>query len=67
MVVVVVTFVLFVVSIFVKGFTHELLLEAAVLLVSVKLIMMALWNRKTIGSLHDQLNVIIKKIDDQSK
>jgi hypothetical protein len=35
------TLVLFVVSIFVKGFTHELLLEAGVFLVSVKLILMA--------------------------
>ncbi len=35
-----VTIVLFVVASIVKGFTHELLLEAGVLLVSIKLIMM---------------------------
>ena len=40
-VVIALTLVLFVVSIFVKGFTHELLLEAGVFLVSIKLILMA--------------------------
>jgi len=35
------TLLLFLVSVFVKGFTHELLLEAGVFLVSVKLILMA--------------------------
>ncbi len=36
-----VTFVLFVVALFVKGLTHDLLLEAGVFLVSVKLILLA--------------------------
>ena len=36
-----ITFVLFVVALFTKGFTHDLLLEAGVFLVSVKLIIMA--------------------------
>ena len=40
-IVIVVTFVLFTIALFVKGFTHDLLLEAGVLLVSIKLIMMA--------------------------
>jgi hypothetical protein len=35
------TLVLFVVALFTKGFTHDLLLEAGVFLVSVKLILMA--------------------------
>jgi hypothetical protein len=35
------TFTLFTVALFVKGFTHDILLEAGVLLVSVKLIMMS--------------------------
>ncbi len=35
------TFVLFAMALFFTGFTHDLLLEAGVLLVSVKLIMMA--------------------------
>jgi hypothetical protein len=39
--VVALTFMLFVVALFVKGLTHDIILEAAVLLVSVKLIMMS--------------------------
>jgi hypothetical protein len=35
-----ITIILFIIALFVKGFTKELLLEAGVLLVSVKLIMM---------------------------
>jgi len=40
-VVIALTLVLFLVSISVKGFTHELLLEAGVFMVSIKLILMA--------------------------
>ena len=36
-----VTLVLFVVALFEKGFTHDLLLEAAVFLVSAKLVLLA--------------------------
>ncbi len=39
--VIVVTFVLFATALFFTGFTHDLLLEAGVFLVSVKLIIMA--------------------------
>ena len=42
--VVVVTFVLFVAAIFIKGLGHDLLLEAGVFLVSVKLILMTYKN-----------------------
>ena len=44
LIVIVVTFVLFTVALFTKGFTHDLLLEAGVFLVSVKLILMAYRN-----------------------
>jgi hypothetical protein len=44
LVVIVITFVLFTVALFTKGFTHDLLLEAGVFLVSVKLILMAYRN-----------------------
>lgn len=44
LIVILVTFVLFVLALFVKGFTHDLLLEAGVFLVSVKLIIMAYRN-----------------------
>jgi hypothetical protein len=40
-IVIIVTILLFSVALFVKGFTHDLLLEAGVLMVSIKLIMMA--------------------------
>jgi hypothetical protein len=40
-IVIVITFVLFVAALFTKAFTHDLLLEAGVFLVSVKLIIMA--------------------------
>ena len=39
-IVITLTLVLFVISVLVKGFTHELLLEAGVFLVSMKLILM---------------------------
>jgi hypothetical protein len=41
MMVIIVTFVLFTMALFTKGFTHDLLLEAGVFLVSVKLILIA--------------------------
>jgi hypothetical protein len=41
MVVIVLTLVLFVIALFVSGFTHDLLQECGVFLVSVKLIMMS--------------------------
>ncbi|MGA2964072.1 MAG: hypothetical protein ABSD96_20585 [Candidatus Korobacteraceae bacterium] len=43
-VVIVLTLVLFLVALFLKGFTHELLLEAGVFLVSVKLILLSCKN-----------------------
>jgi hypothetical protein len=41
LIVLVITFILFVMALFFTGFTHDLLLEAGVFLVSVKLIIMA--------------------------
>jgi hypothetical protein len=43
-IVILITLALFIVALFVKGFTHDLLLEAGVFLVSVKVIMMAYQN-----------------------
>lgn len=43
-VVIVLTLLLFLVALFLKGFTHELLLEAGVFLVSVKLILLSCKN-----------------------
>lgn len=54
-VVIVVTCGLFVLALFIKGFGHGVLLEAAVFLVSVKLIVMAYKNSVSAADLKDQL------------
>jgi hypothetical protein len=54
-IVVVVTCGLFVLALFIKGFGHGVLLEAAVFLVSVKLIMMAYKNSVSAAELKEQL------------
>jgi hypothetical protein len=45
--VMVITMILFVGAIFIKGFTHDILLEAGIFLVSVKLIIMSYKNGKS--------------------
>jgi hypothetical protein len=54
------TFILFLAALFTSGFTHDLLLEAGVLLVSIKLIMMSHKN-----SLSNK--VLLIKIDELKK
>lgn len=58
------TFVLFLIALFTTGFTHDLLLEAGVLLVSIKLIMMnhksSLANKKLIEKI-DEINELLKQ------
>jgi hypothetical protein len=56
--VIIVTGLLFTVALFVKGFTHELLLEAGVLMVSIKLIMMAYRNSLNFDELKKELHDI---------
>ena len=53
--VIAVTLVLFAIAPFSKGFTHDLLLEAAIFLVSVKLIMMAYKNSVATKQVNDEL------------
>ena len=53
-----VTFVLFVIALFVKGLTHDLLLEAGVFLVSVKLILMSYKSSLTNQKIMDELQEI---------
>ncbi len=55
MVIIVLTLVLFLVALFVKGFTHELLLEAGVFLVSVKLILMNFKNNISVRLADERL------------
>ena len=61
-VVIFVTFVLFVLALFTKGLTHDILLEGAVFLVSVKLILMAYRHSETTASLHRKLDAIMEAI-----
>jgi hypothetical protein len=56
--VIIVTGLLFIVALFVKGFTHGLLLEAGVLMVSIKLIMMAYRNNLNYDKLKKELHEI---------
>ena len=57
-IVIAITFVLFVIALFVKGFTHDLLLEVAVFMVSLKLIIMGRKNSYYTESIKHELNEI---------
>ncbi len=52
------TLVLFVIALFVKGITHDLLLEAGIFLVSVKLIIMAYKNSVASEKITKELHAI---------
>mgnify|MGYP001767431784 CR=1 FL=1 len=56
------TFIFFVAALFTKGMTHDILLEAGVLLVSIKLILMAYRNSVTASSIHQKLDKIYIKL-----
>lgn len=58
MIVIIVTFILFILALFTKGFTQDILLEAGVFLVSVKLIMMAYNSSVYIKSIENELKDI---------
>ena len=57
------TFILFTLALFVKGFTHDLLIEIAVFLVSVKLIIMTYHNHKVVKKFDIKLDEMDNKID----
>jgi hypothetical protein len=57
-IIIVLTVGLFVLALFLKGFTHDLLLESGVFLVSAKLILMAKSNAETERRLEQHLNQI---------
>lgn len=60
--VIVITFLLFVISLFLKGLSHEILLDSAVFLVSVKLIVMSYKNKIYVQELNQQLEEIKKLV-----
>ena len=57
-IVIVITFILFTMALFTTGFTHDLLLEAGVFLISVKLIIMAYKSSVTSEDIHRELKEI---------
>jgi len=56
--IIVLTFILFVLALFVKGLTQDLLIEAGVLLVSVKIIMLSYKNSLSIKTVYKELEEI---------
>jgi len=67
LIVIVITFTLFVLALLTKGFTHDLLLEAGVFLVSIKLILMAYKSSVTSKELLRELKAIKKKLKSEDK
>jgi len=65
LVVIIVTFVLFTLALFTKGFTHDLLLEAGVLLVSIKLILMNYRNTRLNTKIMEKLDEIKQTLGEQ--
>ena len=57
-IVIVITFILFALALFFTGLTHDILLEAGVFLVSVKLIMMAYKASKSASKIEQELQEI---------
>ncbi len=57
--VITITLILFVTALFVKGFTHDLLLESAIFLVSVKLIILSYRNSQGVESIEKKLDLVL--------
>ena len=58
------TFALFAIALFATGFTKDLLLEAGVLLISIKIILMGSANRDSNKEIMKKLNEINEKLQD---
>jgi hypothetical protein len=58
-----ITLVLFVIALFVKGLTHDLLLEAGVFLVSAKLVLMGYKNSVSSEATHKELQHLRKLLE----
>jgi hypothetical protein len=65
LIVIVITFCLFVIALFFTGFTHALLLEAGVFLVSVKLILMAYKSSVSSAKIESELAIIKNILNDR--
>ena len=64
-IIILITVVLFFIALFVKGFTNQLLLEAGVLLVSIKIIMMSYKNIQNHEELKKDLDEIKKLLEEK--
>jgi hypothetical protein len=67
LIVIATTFILFVMALFFTGFTHDLLLEAGVFLVSVKLIQMAYRSSVSSEKIETKLQDIKKILEETQK
>lgn len=67
LIIIAITVILFAIALFLKGFTHNLLLEAGVLLVSVKIIMMNYKNSVAIKNLLKELDDIKGMLSEMKK
>ncbi|MCU1331868.1 MAG: hypothetical protein JWM08_860 [Candidatus Angelobacter sp.] len=59
------TLILFITALFLKGFTHDMLLEAGVFLISVKLIMMSYKNSvlaQNMGARLEQIHALLREL-----
>ncbi|MBL4782226.1 MAG: hypothetical protein JKX92_08290 [Porticoccaceae bacterium] len=65
--VIIITFVLFALALFFTGFTHDLLLESGVFLVSVKLIVMAYKSSKSTANIETELREIKELLKQSDK
>ena len=65
LIVIVITFCLFVIALFFTGFTHALFLEAGVFLVSVKLILMAYKSSVSSAKIESELAIIKNILNDR--
>ncbi len=65
--VIIITLLLFILALFTKGFTHDLLLEAGVFLVSVKLIMLSYKSNVMKISIEQKLDIIHAAITELEK
>jgi hypothetical protein len=65
--VIVLTFALFIVALFIKGLTHEILLEAGVFLVSLKLIMISHKNSVLAKKTEFQLERLLATLQDANR
>ena len=61
--VMVITLILFILALFVKGITHDLFLEAGVFLVSAKIIIMAYRNNVTADRVEKKLDEILAALE----